>query len=155
MSFIRSRHYRARQSVKKRKLLEKSEASIAAMSNSQKSPHSPNRYVNRMGSKSNATSFIRRKSSEIRKQFPKSPGKCVQVLKHIWDQMYRSPQKRHIMRKMWPLDQMELALLLLKVGKHRARKDVHKLNQTVQDIKAKYNSLRKASRCTPYSWTQF
>ena len=56
---------------------------------------------------------------------------------------------------MWPLDQKELASLMLKVGKHRARKDVHKLNQTVQDIKAKYNSLRKALRCTPYSWTQF
>ena len=67
MSFIRSRHYQARQSVKKRKLLEKSEASMAAMSNSQKSPHSPNRYVNRVGSKGNATSFIRRKSTEIRK----------------------------------------------------------------------------------------
>ena len=133
--------------------MEKTHASLAVISNSQKSPLIANKYVNEMGLKSNATSFIRRKSSEIRKQFPKSPGKCVQVLKHIWDQMYRSPRKRHIMRKIWPLDQKDLASLMLKVGKHRARKDVRKLNQTVQDIKAKYNSLRKASTCIPYSWT--
>ena len=56
---------------------------------------------------------------------------------------------------MWPLEHNELASLMLKVGKHRARKDIHKLKQTVQDIKKKYKSLRKASTCTPYSWSQF
>ena len=70
--------------MKKRKLLEKSEASMAAMSNSQKSPHSPNRYINRVGSKGNATYFIRRKSSEIRKQFPKISWKmCASIEAHL------------------------------------------------------------------------
>ena len=63
------------------------------------------------------TSFIRRKSSEIRKLFPNSPQKCISVLKHIWDQMYKSPRKRHYIRKLWPLDQKEFAAFMLKVGK--------------------------------------
>ena len=44
---------------------------------------------------------------------------------------------------------------MLKVGKHRAKKDIHKLKKAVDDIKQKYNSLRQASKFTPYSWTQF
>ena len=101
------------------------------------------------------TSFIRRKSSEIRKLFPNSPQKCISVLKHIWDQMYKSPRKRHYIRKLWPLDQKEFAAFMLKVGKHRAKKDIRKLKKAVDDIKQKYNSLRQASKFTPYSWTQF
>ena len=119
------------------------------------SPQSPK--VSRVqGSESPVgTSFICRKSSEIRKLFPKSPQKCISVLKHIWDQMYKSPRKRHYIRKLWPLDQKEFAAFMLKVGKHRAKKDIHKLKKAVSDIKQKYNSLRQASKFTPYSWTQF
>ena len=38
-----------------------------------------------IGTTSNYTSAIRCKSSDIHKLFPKTPTKCVQVLKHIWD----------------------------------------------------------------------
>ena len=95
------------------------------------------------------TSFIHRKSSEIRKLFPKSTQKCISVLKHIWDQMYKSPRKRHYIRKLWPLDQKEFPAFMLKVGKHRAKKDICKLKKAVSDIKQKYNSLRQALKFTP------
>ena len=43
---------------------------------------------------------------------------------------------------------------MLKVGKHRAKKDICKLKKAVDDIKQNYNSLRQVSKFTPYSWTQ-
>ena len=67
MSFIRSRHYQARQSVKKESFWRKVKHQWLPCPIVKRVPHSPNRYVNRVGSKGNATSFIRRKSSEIRK----------------------------------------------------------------------------------------
>ena len=51
--------------------------------------------------------------------------------------------KRHIMRKMWPSDQKDLASLMLKVGKHRARKDVCKLNQNSTGYKSQIQFSEK------------
>ena len=59
------------------------------------------------------------------------------------------------MNKLWANDHKEFACLMLKVGKHRAKKDICKLNKQVIDIKQKYKSLRQAAKYTPYSWTQF
>ena len=50
-----------------------------------------------IGTTSNYTSATGHKSSDIHKLFPKTPTKCVQILKHIWDQMYRSPRKHKLM----------------------------------------------------------
>ena len=45
---------------------------------------------------------------------------------------------------------------MLKVGKYKAWiKTILNCKKVVLDIKSKYKSLRKASRYTPYSWTQF
>ena len=41
----------------------------------------------------NAGSYIQRKSSEICKLLPKSPSKAVNIVKHLWNQMYKSPCK--------------------------------------------------------------
>lgn len=69
--------------------------------------------------------------------------------------MYKSPRKRHYIKRLRPLDQKDFAAFMLKVGKHRAKKNIHKLNKVVKDIKNKYKSLRQAAKYTPYSWTQF
>ena len=60
-----------------------------------KSKEGPLKNVSR-NSEVQFNSFIRRKSSEIRKLLPKSPRKNVAILKHMWDQFYRSPQMRPI-----------------------------------------------------------
>ena len=83
-----------------------------------KSKSSPLKTV---GQKSDVqfNSFICRKSSEIRKLFPKSPRKSVAVLKHMWDQCYRSPQMHHYMNKYWDVSNKEMCKYMLLVGKHK------------------------------------
>ena len=100
-------------------------------------------------------SFICCKSSEIRKLLPKSPHKSVAVLKHMWDQCYRSPQMCHYMNKYWNVSNKEMCKYMLLAGKHKAHKDICKIEKFVRDIKCKYTSLCQASAYTPYSWTQF
>ena len=100
-------------------------------------------------------SFVRQKSSEICKMFPSSPRKFVQVLKHIWDQSYKSPRKHNLMCKYWNVNSKEMCAIMLKLGKHKTRKDVRKIKKLVEDIKSKYKSLRNALTYMPYSWTQF
>ena len=85
--------------------------------------------------------------------FPSSPVKFVQVLKHIWDQSCKSPRKCKLMQKYWNINSKEMCVLMLRMGKHRARKDIRKIKKLVVDIKSKYQSLQKASTYTPYSWT--
>ena len=82
------------------------------------------------GVKPIGSSYIRRKSSEIRKILPKSPRKAVQVLKHLWDQVYRSPRKRDLMDKMWSKDR-KIGKFMYLVGKYKNRKNVSKLTETV------------------------
>ena len=100
-------------------------------------------------------SFIPRKSSEICKILPKSPSKNVAILKHMWDQFYKSPRKCQYMQKYWKLDDKYMVKYMLKAGKNKAHKDICKLHKLVTDIKSKYKSLCQASCHTPYSWTQF
>ena len=106
-----------------------------------------------IGTTPKLTSFIRCKSSEIHKIFPKSPTKCVKILKHIWDQMYRDPRKCKLMNDLWNGSTSDMCSLMLKLSKHRA-KNV-KIAKVVQKITGKYKSLRNAWKYTPYSWTQF
>lgn len=115
------------------------------------SPQSPSRIRTKGLKDPVAMSFIHTKSSEIRKLFPRSPQKCISVLKHIWEQMYKSPRKRHYIKRLWPIGQKDFAAFMLKVGKHSTKKIICKLNKAVQGIKDKYKSLRKAVKYTPYS----
>ena len=114
----------------------------------------PNQLLDK-NDKIQLNSFLRWKSSEIRKLFPSSPSKFVKVLKHIWDQSYKSPRKRRYMSQYWNVNSKDMCAIMLKVGKYKAKKNTRKIQKLVLDIKSKYKSLRKASSYTPYSWTQF
>ena len=59
------------------------------------------------------------------------------------------------MSQYWNLCSKEMCGLMLQVGKYKAKKNKRKIEKLVTDIKSKYQSLRKASTYTPYSWTQF
>ena len=106
------------------------------------------------GLRSIGTSYIRQKSSQIRKLLPKSPRKAVEVLKHLWDQVYKSPRKRNLMDKMWCKNN-EIGKYMYLVGKYRNKKNSSKLSQTVKNIKKHYKSLRSACRNTSMHWSHF
>ena len=99
--FIRSRRYRIWQREKKLRHLDKAVSSVDAP-----------------GLKPKASSYIRRKSSEIRKILPKSPKKAVTVLKHLWNQMYKSPRKRKVIDQLWSKDK-EMGKFMYKIGKYK------------------------------------
>ena len=87
---------------------------------------------------------------------PKSPHKAVQVLKHLWDIVYKSPRKRVIMDEMWSKEKdKKLSKYMYMVGKFRNRKNESKLTQTVNEIKRQYKSLCSACRSTDIQWSQF
>ena len=139
--FVRSRRYRIR---KKEKMIEKLEKAVFSSN------------VDPPGLKPTGTSYVRRKSSEIRKLFPDSPHKAVNVLKHLWNQMYRSPRKRKLMDSMWSKnEEKEIGNYMYFVGKYRNKKNVNKLNETVKKMTKKYDSLRGAWRHTNMNWSQF
>ena len=100
------------------------------------------------------TSFVRRRSVMVRKLLTDKPETAVAIMKHVWDQEYKHPEKKVLMNKYWRRNS-NLAQLMLDMGKHKARKDDVKLLQTVNQVKQKYNSLRQACRLAEISWTKF
>ena len=100
------------------------------------------------------TSFIRRRSVMVRKLLTDKPETAVAIMKHVWDQEYKHPEKKVLMNKYWRRNST-LAQLMLDMGKHKARKDDVKLLQTVNQVKQKYNSLRQACRLAEILWTKF
>ena len=52
------------------------------------------------------SSFVRQKSCQICKMLLKSPQKAISILKHLWNQLYKSPRKRKIdlIDHMWSKD---------------------------------------------------
>ena len=110
--------------------------------------------VNPPGVSPNADSYIRQKSSEIRKILPNSPTKAVTVLKHLWNQMYKSPRKRKVIDHLWSKDK-EMGQFMYKIGKYKQKKNEVKLGETVDKMKKKYTSLRNAWRETNIHWSQF
>ena len=68
------------------------------------------------------TSFVRRRSSMVCKLLTSKPATAVAVLKHVWDQEYKHPEKKVLMNKYW-IRNASLAELCLDIGKPRARKD--------------------------------
>ena len=109
--------------------------------------HAPGEHV--IGS-----SFVRRKSSQIRKMLPKSPHKAISIVKHLWNQLYKSPRKRKIIDQMWCKDK-EMGKYMYFLGKYKNKRNEHKLKETVNHIKKKYKSLRNACRRTDLHWSQF
>ena len=110
--------------------------------------------VNAPGVSPNADSYIHRKSSEIRKILPNSPTKAVTVLKHLWNQMYKSPRKQKVIDHLWSKDK-EMGQFMYKIGKYKQKKNEVKLGETVDKMKKKYTSLRNAWRETNIHWSQF
>ena len=100
------------------------------------------------------SSFVRRKSSEIHKMLPKSPHKAISIVKHLWNQLYKSPRKRKLIDEMWAKDK-EMGKYMYFLGKYKNKRNEHKLKQTVQQIKKKYKSLRNACSKTNMNWSQF
>ena len=58
------------------------------------------------------------------------------------------------MNKYWKRN-INLAEIMLDIGKHKGCKDDIKLLQCVNKLKQKYNSLRQACRLADISWTKF
>ena len=87
-----------------------------------------------------ADSYVHRKSSELRKLLPKSPNKAVNVVKHLWNQLYKSPRKCRLMDKMWQSDK-QMGKYMYSLGKYKHKKDAKKLKDTVNEMKTKYKSL--------------
>ena len=79
---------------------------------------------------------------------------AVAILKHAWDQEYKNPHKQNLMNKYWKRN-VNLAEIMLDIGKHKGRKDDIKLLQCVNKLKQKNNSLRQACCLADISWTKF
>ena len=102
-----------------------------------------------------ATSFLRRKSSEIRKIMPKHPEKAVKVLRHIFEQYRKSPRKNKYLLKLWPEEDRKLGRYMYLLVKYRSQKNISQLQRIVSKIKWQYKSLRGACRHTDMRWSQF
>ena len=104
-------------------------------------------------------SFIRWRSSKARKIMPKDPEQAVLVLLHIYSQFSKSPQYSYFLEKLFnpniQNESQKIGPYLFELGKHKARKDETKLKSTVQQMRQKFSSLRKACLSTNCSWTKF
>ena len=78
---------------------------------------------------------------------------AVAIMKHVWEQEYKHPEGRKLMNKYWE-KHINLAAMMLEMGKHKGRKDNVKLLQSVNKVNQKYNSLRQACHLTDISWTK-
>ena len=98
--------------------------------------------------------FVRRKLSELHKLLPKSPRKAVIIVKHLWNQLYRSPRKRKLIDNMWSNDK-QMWKFMYKMGKYKTRKNEEKLSETVDKMKERYTSLRSSCSKTDMQCSQF
>ena len=112
------------------------------------------RAIDSPGLKPKADSYVRRKSSEIHKLLPKLPTKAVSVIKHLLNQMYKSPRKCKVINNLWVKDK-HMGKFMYKIGKYRQKNDEQKLRETVQSMKNKYSSLHSACHETNLMWSQF
>ena len=100
------------------------------------------------------TSFVQRRSVMVCKLLTDKPATAVAIMKHVWQREYKHPEKRKLMNKFWKLH-INLAQIMLDIGKHKGRKDQVKLHECVDKVKQKYNSLRQACWFADISWTKF
>ena len=106
-------------------------------------------------------SFIRRCSSEARKLIPKDPEQAVRVLFHICQQFSKCPCKAYYLHKIFSPELQnwqnfqDIGHYIFQMGKHKGRKDATKLQNTVQQMKSKFSSLRKACSSINCLWTKF
>ena len=99
-------------------------------------------------------SFVRKKCSEINKLMPKRPETYVKVLRHLWNQASRCPEKRSCIKKLWSVDD-PLSKYMYLLGKYKAKKKQEKIEQTVEKIRKHHSSLRNAWKKTNMHWNEF
>ena len=91
----------------------------------------------------------------VRKLLTDKPVTAVAILKHAWDQEYKNPHKQKLMNKCWKRN-VNLAEVMLHIGKHKGCRDDIKLLQCVNKLKQKYNladsTRRKISTSTYYRY---
>ena len=51
--------------------------------------------------KCNFNSFVWWQSSEVQKLLTNKPSTAVAILRHVWDQEYKYPEKHVLMNKYW------------------------------------------------------
>ena len=159
LNSIRSLRYRQCKSVKKLQdrcvLLEKELVSVKGNANNLQEDSVAVGSEFLEGKPFGAGSFTRRKSSEIRKSFPRNPEQAVKVLRHIYDQFRKSPRKKKFMMKLWPEEEKKLGRYMYLLGKYRNQKKPSQLQSIVSKIKWQYKSLRRACSHTDMTWSQF
>ena len=156
----RSLRYRQHKSLKKLRdrcyHLEKEIVSVKQNSQVVEEVSVPKVEIGACGvNKTEANSFIHRKSSEIRKLMPKNLKHAVEVLRHIFDQYQKSPRKNAVMSKMWPEHERKLGQYMYLLGKYRGQKKDSQIQSIVAKIKWQYKSLRRACKNTDMTWSQF
>ena len=81
---------------------------------------------------------------------PKDPEQAVRVLFHIYQQFSKCPRKAYYLHKIFSPElqklqnSQDIGHYIFQIGKHKGRKDATKLQNTVQQMKSKFSSLRKA-----------
>ena len=104
-------------------------------------------------------SLIRCHSSLAHKSMPKDPEQAVAVLFHVYQQFSKSPRKSHFLMKYFaPVlnkQSQDISQYLFQMGKYKCKKDASKLLTTVQEMKSKFSSLKKACSSINCSWTKF
>ena len=90
---------------------------------------------------------------------PKYHEQAVAVLFHVYQQFSKSPRKSHFLMKYFaPVlnkQSQDISQYLFQMGQYKGKKDASKLLTTVQEMKSKFSSLRKACSSTNCSWTKF
>ena len=81
---------------------------------------------------------------QVQKLLTDRPATAVAIIKHVWEQEYKHPEKRKLMNLYWKQN-VQLAEIRLDIGKQKGRRDQVKLPQCVNKLKQKYVSLRQAS----------
>ena len=99
------------------------------------------------------TSFVWQRSVMVRKLLTDKPAMAVGIMKHMWEQGYMHPEKRKLINKYWNKN-VNLAEMMLEMGKQKGRKGDVKLLQCVNKLKQNYNSLRQACHLADISWTK-
>ena len=89
---------------------------------------------------------------------PKDPEQAVCTLLHIFNQFSKCPQKSFYMKKYFAhlhTNSKDIGEFMLDIGKYKGRKDETRLQQTVNEMKGQFVSLRKACAKTTCSWMKF
>lgn len=91
-------------------------------------------------------------SQRVRKVFPRSPRKCVMVLRHVLKSTLKSPRKKLLFHEhgvlkagQSPVKKKPGKYIIKNLKSLKRNKDFYQHQKFVSDLKQRYSSLRKAS----------